>query len=77
MALFTPSLSPAITVREIDLTGTVPNISSTTGAFVGDFRWGPIDEAILVGNETELVNVFGAPTQTGAVDFLSASSFLR
>jgi len=77
MALFTPSLSPAITVREIDLTGTVPNISSTTGAFVGDFRWGPIDEAILVGNETELVNAFGAPTQTGAVDFLSASSFLR
>jgi hypothetical protein len=77
MALFTPSLSPAISVREIDLTGTVPNISSTTGAFVGDFRWGPIDEAILVGNETELVNSFGAPNQTGAVDFLSATSFLR
>ena len=77
MALFTPSLSPAITVREIDLTGTVPNISSTTGAFVGDFRWGPIEEAILVGNESELVNAFGAPNQSGAVDFLSAASFLR
>lgn len=77
MALFTPSLSPAITVREIDLTGTVPNISSTTGAFVGDFRWGPIEEAILVGNETELVNAFGAPNQSGAVDFLAATSFLR
>lgn len=77
MALFTPSLSPAISVREIDLTGSVPTISSTTGATVGDFRWGPIDEAILVGNETELVNAFGAPNQSGAVDFLSAASFLR
>ena len=77
MALFTPSLSPNITVREIDLTGTVPNVSTTTGAFVGDFRWGPVEEATLVGNETELVNAFGAPDTQGAVDFISATNFLR
>ena len=28
------SESPAITVKEIDLTGVVPNVGSTTGAFV-------------------------------------------
>lgn len=77
MALFTPSLSPAITVREVDLTGTVPNVSTTTGAIVGDFRWGPVAEPTLVNGETALVSAFGAPSTGTAVDFLSAASFLR
>ena len=42
MALFTPSASPAVTVKEIDLTGTVPNVQTSTGAFVGNFGWGPV-----------------------------------
>ena len=33
MALFTPSESPAIVVKEIDLSGVVPNVQSTTGAY--------------------------------------------
>ena len=37
MALFTPSASPAVTVKEIDLTGVVPNVATNTGAFVGNF----------------------------------------
>src|SRR6056300_1321754 len=32
MALSTPSESPAVVVKEIDLTGGVPNVQSTTGA---------------------------------------------
>ena len=40
MALFTPSESPAVTIKEIDLTGVSPNVQSTTGAFVGNFSWG-------------------------------------
>ena len=40
MALFTPSASPAVTVKEIDLTGVVPNVQTSTGAFVGNFGWG-------------------------------------
>jgi hypothetical protein len=32
MAIFSPSESPAIVVKEIDLTGVVPNVRSTTGA---------------------------------------------
>jgi hypothetical protein len=31
MALGTPSESPAVVVKEIDLTGGVPNVQSTTG----------------------------------------------
>jgi phage tail sheath protein FI len=77
MAIFTPSESPAIVTREIDLTGVVPNVQSTTGAFVGNFRWGPVEQTTLVGNEAELVSIFGAPTDETANDFLSAAYFLK
>lgn len=77
MAAFSPSESPAVTVKEIDLSGFVPNVQSTTGAFVGNFRWGPVNKAILVDSEATLAEKFGSPTTTGAVDFLSAAQFLR
>jgi len=77
MAAFSPSESPAITVKEVDLSGFVPNVQSTTGAFVGNFRWGPAKKAILVNSEATLAEKFGSPTTTGAVDFLSAAQFLR
>ena len=58
MALFSPSESPAVVVKEIDLTGGVPNVQSTTGAIVGNFRWGPAEKRSLIANETELVEKF-------------------
>lgn len=77
MALFTPSASPNITVKEIDLTGVVPSVTTSTGAFVGEFSWGPVQEATLIDNEATLVSTFGSPTTDNSVDFLSAASFLR
>ena len=77
MALTTPSASPAVSVREIDLTGVVPNVQSTTGAIVGKFIWGPADQRVLVSNENELVSKFGTPTDQTATDFLSAAYFLK
>ena len=71
------SASPAIVVKEIDLTGVVPSVTSSTGAFVGNFRWGPVEERTLVADESGLVSVFGAPDKTNNVDFLSAASFLK
>lgn len=73
MALFTPSASPAVTVKEIDLTGVVPNVQTSTGAFVGNFGWGAAGETTLVSTETELVNKFSAPTTDNTVDFHSAA----
>ena len=73
------SESPAVQIKEIDLTGTVPAVTSTTGALVGDFNWGPVNKPILIGNESELASVFGNPN-TGTVnvgDYLSASYFLK
>lgn len=77
MALFTPSASPAITVREIDLTGVAPNVTTSTGAIVGNFRWGPVNERTLVSDESGLVTAFAAPDDDNAVDFLSAAYFLK
>ena len=73
------SESPSVTVREIDLTGIVPAVTSTTGAIVGDFNWGPVNTPILIGNESELASTFGSPLSGNAYagDFLSASYFLK
>jgi len=77
MALFTPSESPAVVVKEIDLTGGVPNVQSTTGAIVGNFRWGPVEERTKIANETELVDTFASPDSSNTIDFHNASYFLR
>lgn len=77
MAIFTPSESPAIVVKEIDLTGVVPNVQSTTGAIVGNFRWGPVEQPVLIDNEATLAATFGSPSDSNAVDFLSAAYFLK
>ena len=77
MALFTASESPAITVKEIDLTGVVPNVQTTTGAYVGNFRWGPVAVATKVDNEATLVSTFAAPDDANTIDFHSAAYYLR
>ena len=73
------SESPAVQIKEIDLTGIVPGVTSTTGAIVGDFNWGPVDTPVLVGNEAELAAVFGTPTsgEAAAGHFLCAAHFLK
>ena len=77
MALFTPSESPAVVVKEVDLTGGVPNVQSTTGAIVGNFRWGPAEQRTAVANESQLVDTFASPDTVNTIDFHSASYFLR
>ena len=79
MALFTPSESPAVVVKEIDLTSGVPNVQSSTGAFVGNFRWGPVGERVPISDEDGLADKFGTPDANNNrdKDFLSASQFLR
>ena len=55
MALFTPSQSPAVVVKEIDATGGIPNVQTSTGAIVGNFRWGPVNQKTLISNEADLI----------------------
>jgi phage tail sheath protein FI len=77
MALSTPSESPAVVVKEIDLTSSVPNVQSTTGAFVGNFRWGPVGQRVQVSNETELVDTFANPDSYNTIDFHTAAYYLK
>lgn len=77
MALLSSGSSPSITVKEVDLSGVVPNVNTITGAIVGDYQWGPAEEPKLIGNEATLVSTFGQPSLTSAADFLSAANFLK
>ena len=77
MALGTPSESPAVVVKEKDLTGGVPNVQSTTGAITGNFRWGPVGQRVKIANEAELAANFATPDSDNTIDWHSASYFLR
>ena len=57
-------VSPGVNVSEIDLTTIVPAVTSTVGAIGGVFRWGPVEERVLISSEDELVNVYGKPTSS-------------
>ena len=75
----TPQLSPGVLVREVDLTvGRADNVLDNIGAIAGPFPIGPVNEAITITNETDLINVFGKPLSTDAQYeyWMSASSFL-
>ena len=69
-------VSPGVNVSEIDLTTVVPAVSTTEGAFVGQFRWGPAEQRVLVDSEDRLVSIFGKPTSNTSVDFFTAANFL-
>ena len=77
MALFAPSQSPAVIVKEVDLTGGVPNVQTSTGCYSGKFMWGPADQRTLIANEEELTETFGAPNSSHAIDYHDAAYFLR
>lgn len=69
-------LSPGVNVSEIDLTTIVPAVATTDGAFAGVFRWGPVEQRILIDTETNLVNRFGKPSNLNAETWFTAASFL-
>lgn len=69
-------VSPGVNVSEIDLTTIVPAVSSTFGATAGVFKWGPIEDRVLVSSEDELVSVFGKPNANNYETFFTAANFL-
>lgn len=69
-------VSPGINFTEADLTTIVPATAVSDGAVAGVFRWGPIDERILVDSETTLANRFGKPSNLNAETWFSAAAFL-
>ena len=75
----TPQLSPGVLVREVDLTvGRADNVLDNIGAIAGPFAIGPVEEAIDITTEQELINTFGKPlsTDTQYEYWMSAASYL-
>ena len=69
-------VSPGINVSEIDLSTVVPAVASTEGAIAGVFRWGPLNQRVLVTSEVNLATRFGKPTSHNAETFFTAADFL-
>lgn len=69
------SLSPGVTTREIDLSAVVGAAPSSLAVFAGKFNWGPVNQPTLISGETDLVQTFGTPDNTNAVDFFTIASF--
>ena len=47
-------VSPGVQVKEIDATNVIPAVSTSIGGFAGSFNWGPVDQIVTVGSESEL-----------------------
>ena len=72
-------VSPGVLIREVDLTvGRADDVLDNIGAIAGPFELGPIDEAITVETEQDLINTFGKPLSTDAQYeyWMTAASFL-
>ena len=70
-------VSPGVQVKEIDATNVIPAVSTSIGGFAGSFNWGPVDQIVTVGSESELAERFGTPDDNTAKYFLTAAAFLK
>lgn len=71
-------ISPGVYWREIDLSGTIPAISTSIGVIaLRNTYKGPEYEQSLVANDSQLVDKFGKPTDKSYVDMLSAMGYLK
>ena len=71
-------ISPGVQFKEIDLTGIIPAVSTTDGAYAGPFLWGPVEHIKLISHENELVDLFGKPDENPEIvsSFFSCANFL-
>ena len=76
MASTFTQLSPEVVTREVDLTNVVGTAGASSGAFAGNFSWGPIEQITTVSSPIELESLFGKPNDVNFADWFSASNFL-
>lgn len=70
-------ISPGVKIAERDLTSIIPAIATTPAGLGGFFQWGPLEQRIIVSNENDLYQLFGAPNTDTFQYFFSAANFLR
>lgn len=69
-------LSPGVQSVEVDLTTAIETVATTTGAIAGFYRWGPVNERILLTNEPQMAQVLQPPNANNAVFYWSTANFL-
>ena len=69
-------VSPNVLVQERDVSLFVAQVSTTAGAFVGHFNWGPAEEYVTVDSEKTLYNTFGRPDDGNFKYWFTAANFL-
>lgn len=69
-------VSPNVLVQERDVSLFVPQVSTTAGAFVGNFNWGPAETFVTVDSEKTLYNTFGKPDDNTFKYWFTAANFL-
>jgi hypothetical protein len=70
------TVSPGVSVSEIDLTTIVPAVSTTEGALGGVFAWGPVEDRDLISSQDELATRFGKPNDDNFETWFTGSNFL-
>lgn len=70
------TVSPSVIIREVDASAAVPAIATPPGAIAGVFRWGPVNEPILITSEDNLIQRFGKPSDDNYETFFTAADFL-
>lgn len=69
-------LSPGVLVTEKDFSAIIPAVSTSAGAFAGDFQWGPVMYPTQISSENTLVQTFGRPNDQTFSSFFTAANFL-
>ena len=69
-------LSPGVAVVEKDFTSIIPAVSTSAGATVGTFVWGPVLQPVTISSENDLVRRFGRPFADNAQSWFTAANFL-
>jgi hypothetical protein len=59
--------SPDVQYSETDLTQILGSTGTSTGAFAGDFAWGPAEQIKTISDPTTLASTFGTPNDTNFV----------
>ena len=69
-------LSPGVNVTEIDLTTVIPQVATTEAAIGGMFRWGPVEDYLLIQSEDQLVDRYGKPNNDNFETWFTAANYL-
>ena len=71
-------LSPGVEIQEKDLTlGSIETVEVNVGAIAGAFSKGPVLTPVRISSESQLIEIFGEPSDGNATTWWTAASFLQ